>query len=79
MFGDQIAVFVQDVTLTPQFPRAAELARAMWERATGTQVDGVLATDPVALGHLLERSVPVDLPDGTTVTGENAARTNASR
>lgn len=74
MFGDQIAVFVQDVTLTPQFPRAAELARAMWERATGTQVDGVLATDPVALGHLLERSAPVDLPDGTTVTGENAAR-----
>ncbi len=74
MFGDQLGVYIQDVTLTPHFPRAAELARAMWERATGTAVDGVLATDPVALGHLVERAGPVTTPDGTRITGENAAQ-----
>jgi len=74
LFGDQLGAYVQDVTLTPHFPRAAELARAMWERATGVRVDGVLATDPVALAHLVEHTGAVTTPDGTELSGGTAAQ-----
>ncbi len=40
----------------------------MWERAQGEQVDGVIATDPVALSYLLEATGPVTVPvDGGAV------------
>ncbi|MBT0993093.1 DUF4012 domain-containing protein [Cellulomonas sp. DKR-3] len=75
LFGDQLGRYVQDVTLTPHFPRTAELARAMWERATGVSVDGVLAIDPVVLQLVVAATGDVRLPDGTVLTGEGTART----
>lgn len=75
LFGDQLGRFVQDVTLTPHFPRTAELARAMWQRATGVAVDGVLAVDPVALQLVVGATGDVALPDGTALTRDGTART----
>jgi len=68
------AEYIQDVNLTPQFPIAASLAQQMWKRQFGTEVDGVLALDPVALSYLLNATGPVKL-----VTGEHLTSTNAVR
>lgn len=61
VYTDQLGRYVQDVTATPDFPTTAKLAAEMWTRRQGEQVDGVLATDPVALGYLLAATGPVDV------------------
>jgi len=55
---------------SPQFPSQAKLASRMWRAATGTNVDGVLALDVVALKDLLAVTGPVRLPDGTTMSAD---------
>ncbi|GHG55711.1 chemotaxis protein [Flavimobilis marinus] len=72
LLGPLLGMFPQNATFTPHFPRAAEIVGEMWQRSDGTRVDGVLATDPVALGYLLDATGPVDVA-GTEVSGENAA------
>jgi len=57
--SERLGTFVQDVTATPDFPTTARLAAAMWAQRQGEQVDGVLATDPVALAYLLRATGPV--------------------
>ncbi|GAB3093363.1 DUF4012 domain-containing protein [Isoptericola nanjingensis] len=82
-YTGRLGTFVQDVTATPDFPTSATLAAEMWARAQGEQVDGVLATDPVALSHLLTETGPVRVPvsrpvaealgrDSVELTAENA-------
>lgn len=73
LFTDRLATFGGDGTLTPDFPRAAEITQAQWEKAFGVRVDGVLSLDPVALGYMLEATGPVKVPDGTVLTATNAA------
>jgi len=60
---------------SPTFPYAAQLWLSMWRRYTGHPLDGVIATDPVALGYLIGVVGPVRLSDGTTVTAANAVAT----
>ena len=72
LYEDKMALFSQNVNFTPDFPRSAELIRAMWAERTGTTVDGVLSTDPVALSYLLEGTGPVGLPGGEKLTADNA-------
>ena len=74
LYTQRLGIFPADVNLTPHFPTAATLAREMYRRRTGRTVDGVLATDPVALSYVLRGSGPVRLPTGGTLTGENAVR-----
>lgn len=59
LFGTQLASYPADITFTPDFPRTAELAQALYERRTGEAVDGVFATDPVALSYLLHGGGPL--------------------
>lgn len=59
--------WMQNVTTTPDFPRAAQLAREMWRRQTGQEVDGVLTTDPVVLATMLRGGGPVEVTDGVLV------------
>jgi hypothetical protein len=73
LYGTLLARFAQNVTGTPDFPRAAQFASALWEQKTKTKVDGVAAIDPVALGALLRATGPVTLPDGRQLTEQNAA------
>lgn len=63
-----------DTLFTPDFPRAAGLLQQMWEREYGQHVDGVVALDPVFLQYLLGVVGGVELPDGSTIDGTNAAR-----
>ena len=74
LYTDRPAIFPADVNLTPDFPTAAGLARTMYQKRTGIAVDGVMATDPVALSHLLRVTGAVKMPKGEPLTSENAVR-----
>ena len=74
LYGEQLGEYMGDVNFTPDFPRSAQLARVMWQRATGHSVDGVLSMDPVALSHLLAATGPVALPDGRQLTADNVVK-----
>lgn len=63
-----------DALFTPDFPRAAGLLSQMWEIKYGQHVDGVVALDPVFLQYLLGVVGGVELPDGSSIDGTNAAR-----
>lgn len=73
LFDKKMGIFPADSNFTPDFPRTAELVKAMWQRSQGETVDGVLATDPVALSYVLEGTGPVELAStGDTLTADNA-------
>ena len=71
LFGDNLGLYMQNVTATPEFARSGELAQAIWRDATGTTVDGVISVDPVALAHVLAVTGPVDVGDGVTLDETN--------
>jgi len=73
LYTDRVGRFVQDTTLTPDFPTTASLTAEMWQQAQDETVDGVVATDPVALSYLLEATGPVDVA-GAEVDASNALR-----
>ncbi|GAB1643009.1 DUF4012 domain-containing protein [Krasilnikovia sp. MM14-A1259] len=75
LYTTRPAVYPADVNLTPDFPTAAVLARSMYAKHTGVTVDGVVATDPIALSYLLRVTGPVRLPKGGSLTADNAVRT----
>jgi len=62
----------RDTNFTPDFPRTAEIARAMVSENLDVKVDGVLSIDPVALGYLLKGTGAVKLSDGNRLTSQNA-------
>lgn len=72
VFTDQLVTDVRDVNVTPDFPRSAQIARAMAKQALGVEVDGVLSVDPVAMSHLLAGTGPVDLGQGVVLDQSNA-------
>ncbi len=52
----------RNITLTPDFPTVAELARQMYPQSGGTEIDGVLSVDPSALASLLRLTGPITVP-----------------
>src|SRR5690606_4026466 len=72
LYTDAPAIWPQDVNFSPDFPTAARLYREMYAQKFGVQVDGVIATDPVALARLLRGTGPVTLTDGQQLTADNA-------
>jgi hypothetical protein len=73
LFDETMGTYLQNVTSTPDFPRSAELAQAMWQERTGQTVDGVLTLDPVATGYLLSATGPIDAGAGISLNSKNAA------
>lgn len=59
-------------TSRPDFPTAATILQAFWERSGGEPVDGVLSVDPVALSYILEATGPMSLPSGDELSSANA-------
>ena len=74
LFTDNLGIFPADINFTPDFPRTAQLASAMWEHKTGQRVDGVLSTDPVALSYLLAGTGPITVKGGQQLTAANAIK-----
>ncbi|WP_284293356.1 DUF4012 domain-containing protein [Luteimicrobium album] len=79
VFGTQPARFPQDTTMLADFPDTGRTMAAMWKKAGHGDVDGVLATDPVALSHLLGVTGPVTVqaPTATGTTGVELTSDNA--
>jgi protein-tyrosine-phosphatase len=72
-WGNAPALWVNG-NLDANFPNAARIWLALWHRQNGQSLDGVLATDPVALGYLLRATGPVELTTGQSVSSADAAR-----
>ena len=64
--------------ISPHFPYAAQIWQGMWLEQTGTNVDGVIAIDPVALSYILGAVGPVAMPDGEVVTKQNVVELTES-
>ncbi len=66
--------YSQNFTRTPDFPTSASLYVQLWTQTNGTELDGVISIDPVALSYMLAATGPVPLDDGTEINSENAVR-----
>jgi hypothetical protein len=62
----------QNNTLTPRVDVAADLTRSMWQNQRGATADTVVFADPFALAYVLSATGPIALPDGSTLTADNA-------
>jgi len=71
VYDEQLGTYFQDANFTPDFPRAAELWSARWEEQfPGTNLDGVVSLDPVAMSYLLEGTGPIQV-GGQALTEDN--------
>ncbi|MFC8190591.1 DUF4012 domain-containing protein [Cellulomonas sp. NPDC057328] len=75
LFGPLLATDMRDVNFTPDFPRSAQIARAIWAQQVGGEVDGVLSVDPGTLALVLGATGPVPLPDGGALTADDVVPT----
>lgn len=58
-------------TVSPHFPYAARIWRAMWQKKSGQRLDGAIVLDPTTLSYLLAVTGPAVLSDGTQVSAAN--------
>lgn len=65
----------RNANASPDFPTAARIWTSMWQGVSGQQVDGAIATDPVALSYILGATGPITLPDGEVISAENVVET----
>lgn len=72
IYQNRPARYFHNLTQIPDFTVDGPLARDMYRKQTGTEVDGVIAVDPVVLSYLLKATGPVPLSDGESLTSENA-------
>lgn len=72
VYTDYASTYLTNITMTPDFPTTARMARAMWRKELGGQVDGVISFDPVALSYLLRATGPLELADGTKLDAKDA-------
>lgn len=63
---------------SPHFPYAGQIWTSMWAEQTGEKLDGAVATDPVALGYILDATGPVTLADGEVISGDNVVEVTLS-
>ena len=71
LYSDRLVTSPLDVNFTADFATAAHLYSAMYTERTGTQVDGVIALDPVAVSYLLEGQPAIRLPGGVALSAGN--------
>ena len=62
---------LRNSNLSAHFPYAAQIWKSMWAQQSGTNVDGAIAIDPVALSYILGAVGPVTMPDGEVITKDN--------
>jgi hypothetical protein len=64
----------RNATMSPDFPSVGQIMSELYPQSGGSQVDGVIVIDPVALAALLEFTGPVEVPGvGEPLTAQNAA------
>ncbi|HVE62586.1 MAG TPA: DUF4012 domain-containing protein [Mycobacteriales bacterium] len=63
--------FWSNLNMSPHFPYTDQIARALWRRQFGAELDGTIALDSFALSHLLRTAGPITLPAGDVITADN--------
>jgi len=71
IYDTKPARYFHNLTQIPDFTIDGPMAREAYRLATGSEVDGVLAIDPVVLSYLLKATGPVALPTGDTLAADN--------
>jgi len=71
VYTDQLGRRLANSSMTPDFPRTAELVTQFWRDSTGQEVDGVIATDAVSVANLLKATGPVVEPGGLRLSSKN--------
>ncbi len=71
LFGEQLS-HVANLTMSPDFPQAAQLLSHLWQQSGQPAPDGVIALDPVALQQVLGVTGAVAVPGGPEVNADNA-------
>jgi len=69
---------IRNSNLSSHFPYAAQIWRSMWAQKSGTNVDGAIAIDPVALSYVLGAIGHVTMPDGEEITKDNVVQLTES-
>ncbi|HEX7717034.1 MAG TPA: DUF4012 domain-containing protein [Marmoricola sp.] len=70
-YGSTPATDPRDLNFTPDFPEAAQIAKAMVERKQGIRLDGVVSVDPIALAAMMRGTGPVTVTRGVTLNAGN--------
>lgn len=79
LYGDMEATSLwSNSNISPNFPYAAKIWRDMAKQNWKTNVDGVIAVDPVSLSYLLGAIGEVTLPNGEKVTSQNVVHLTES-
>ncbi|MBM7504003.1 DUF4012 domain-containing protein [Agromyces aurantiacus] len=71
LYNDILLTEINATTSRPDFPTAAELLRARWQRDVGITPDTVVMTDPIGVSRILKVTGPVTLPNGEQLTSDN--------
>jgi cell division protein FtsB len=74
LYTERPAMWAMDVNMSPDFPTGARLIRDMYRETSGVAVDGVIATDPVALSEVLDGTGPVALSNGDALSAESVVK-----
>ncbi|CAM3593348.1 DUF4012 domain-containing protein [Smaragdicoccus niigatensis] len=79
LYGEMEATSLwSNSNISPHFPYAAKIWRDMAQKNWKTNVDGVIAVDPVALSYVLAAIGEVTLPNGEKVTSQNVVHLTES-
>lgn len=73
LFGSRAGECFYDGGYNPDFPRAAEIMKSIWDADSRQAIDGILSVDPMFLQKVLELTGSVTTSDGIVVDGTNAA------
>lgn len=70
LYGNNPGIW-QNANLSPHLPYGALNYLELWRLQTTEELDGFIATDPIALSYFLNAVGTVTLPDGFQITSEN--------
>ncbi|MFM7623929.1 MAG: DUF4012 domain-containing protein, partial [Actinomycetota bacterium] len=70
LYGNNPGIW-QNANLSPHLPYGALNYLELWRLQTTEELDGFIATDPIALSYFLNAVGTVTLPDGFQITTEN--------
>ncbi len=71
LFSSRAVQYSQDTGINPHFPWSAETLSRMWTERQDTQIDGVMAIDPVVFSYALDATGPL-IVGGQELTSANA-------
>lgn len=72
LYSTRMKSYFLDTNFTPDFPRTAQIMKAIVKKKLDVDIDGVVSVDPIAMSYFLRGTGPVKLPDGSGVSADNA-------